>query len=288
MNETHSNRAGQILTALGKSVAYLLLFLGSQVLVSFAFTMAITLIIGARTGAVNPLLVTLELYDYLIHISMISNLLVLAVLLVFFLARRRRPLQEVGLRPVPGQAAAGAAGAAPLLYAVITLALSLLPTTWLQDYSQASAPLSNTGVLPFLSVALVAPVVEEVIFRGLIQSRLARALPGWPAVLLSALAFALCHGQPVWMGYAFLLGLVLGIMAWRAGSILPSVITHVVFNAIGQVLVLPGLAQLNGLVVLAVLLLAGLTLCLLARRGLALLFLPSQPNENKKEADPHV
>lgn len=286
MNETNSNRAGQILAALGKSVAYLLLFLGSQVLVSFAFTMAITLIIGARTGAVNPLLVTLELYDYLIHISMISNLLVLAVLLVFFLARRRRPLQEVGLHPVPGRAAAGAVGAAPLLYAVITLALSLLPTAWLQDYSQASAPLSNTGTLPFLSVALVAPVVEEVIFRGLIQSRLARALPGWPAVLLSALAFALCHGQPVWMGYAFLLGLVLGIMAWRAGSILPSVITHVVFNAIGQVLVLPGLSQLNGLVVLAVLLLAGLALCLLARRGLALLFLPSQPNE--KEADPHV
>lgn len=286
MNQTNPSRAGQILAALGKSVAYLLLFLGSQVLVSFAFTMAITLVTAARTGAVNPLLVTLELYDYLIHISLISNLLVLAVLLVFFLARRRRPLQEVGLSPVPGRAAAGAAGIAPLLYAVITLALSLLPTAWRADYSQAAAPLNNTGVLPFLSVALVAPVVEEVIFRGLIQSRLARALPGWPAVLLSSLAFALCHGQPVWMGYAFLLGLVLGIMAWRAGSILPSVITHVVFNAIGQVLVLPGLAQLNGLVVLAVLLLAGLALCLLTRRGLALLFLPSQPN--KKEADPYA
>lgn len=122
------------------------------------------------------------------------------------------------------------------------------------------------------------------IFRGLIQSRLAHALPGWPAVVLSALLFALCHGQPVWMGYAFVLGMVLGIMAWRADSILPSILTHIVFNAIGQVLSLPQFEQANGLVILAVLAAAGAVACLLTRRGLAHLFLPS----SEKESDPNV
>ena len=221
---------------------------------------------------------------YVTPIALASNLFTLVFLLLFFPLRRKNPLREFQLQPIPPLAAAGAVSIAPVLYGAVTLVLSLLPAAWMADYAQASAALNDTGLLPFLSVALAAPVVEEVIFRGLIQSRLAHALPGWPAVVLSALLFALCHGQPVWMGYAFVLGMVLGIMAWRTGSILPSILTHIVFNAIGQVLSLPQLAQADGLLVIAVLLFVGITACLLTRKGLARLFLSS----SEKESDPNV
>lgn len=284
MNESHSNRAIQILASLGKAIAYLALFLGSQALVSTGFSIAAALTVIVETGSLDLFQMLEVLMAYVTPITLASNLFTLVFLLLFFPLRRKNPLREFQLQPIPPLAAAGAVSIAPVLYGVVTLVLFLLPAAWMADYAQASAALNDTGLLPFLSVALAAPVVEEVIFRGLIQSRLAHALPGWPAVVLSALLFALCHGQPVWMGYAFVLGMVLGIMAWRTGSILPSILTHIVFNAIGQVLSLPQLAQTNGLLVIAVLLLVGITACLLTRKGLARLFLSS----SEKESDPNV
>lgn len=284
MNESHSNRAIQILASLGKAIAYLALFLGSQALVSTGFSIAAALTVIVETGSLDLFQMLEVLMAYVTPITLASNLFTLVFLLLFFPLRTKNPLREFQLQPIPPLAAAGAVSIAPVLYGVVTLVLSLLPAAWMADYAQASAALNDTGLLPFLSVALAAPVVEEVIFRGLIQSRLAHALPGWPAVVLSALLFALCHGQPVWMGYAFVLGMVLGIMAWRTGSILPSILTHIVFNAIGQVLSLPQLAQADGLLVIAVLLLVGITACLLTRKGLARLFLSS----SEKESDPNV
>lgn len=284
MNESHSNRAIQILASLGKAIAYLALFLGSQALVSTGFSIAAALTVIVETGSLDLFQMLEVLMAYVTPITLASNLFTLVFLLLFFPLRRKNPLREFQLQPIPPLAAAGAVSIAPVLYGVVTLVLSLLPAAWMADYAQASAALNDTGLLPFLSVALAAPVVEEVIFRGLIQSRLAHALPGWPAVVLSALLFALCHGQPVWMGYAFVLGMVLGIMAWRTGSILPSILTHIVFNAIGQVLSLPQLAQADGLLVIAVLLFVGITACLLTRKGLARLFLSS----SEKESDPNV
>ncbi len=284
MNESHSNRAIQILASLGKAIAYLALFLGSQALVSTGFSIAAALTVIVETGSLDLFQMLEVLMAYVTPITLASNLFTLVFLLLFFPLRRKNPLREFQLQPIPPLAAAGAVSIAPVLYGAVTLVLSLLPAAWMADYAQASAALNDTGLLPFLSVALAAPVVEEVIFRGLIQSRLAHALPGWPAVVLSALLFALCHGQPVWMGYAFVLGMVLGIMAWRTGSILPSILTHIVFNAIGQVLSLPQLAQADGLLVIAVLLLIGIVACLLTRKGLARLFLSS----SEKESDPNV
>lgn len=284
MNESHSNRAIQILASLGKAIAYLALFLGSQALVSTGFSIAAALTVIVETGSLDLFQMLEVLMAYVTPITLASNLFTLVFLLLFFPLRTKNPLREFQLQPIPPLAAAGAVSIAPVLYGVVTLVLSLLPAAWMADYAQASAALNDTGLLPFLSVALAAPVVEEVIFRGLIQSRLALALPGWPAVVLSALLFALCHGQPVWMGYAFVLGMVLGIMAWRTGSILPSILTHIVFNAIGQVLSLPQLAQADGLLVIAVLLFVGITACLLTRKGLARLFLSS----SEKESDPNV
>ena len=284
MNESHSNRAIQILASLGKAIAYLALFLSSQALVSTGFSIAAALTVIVETGSLDLFQMLEVLMAYVTPLTLASNLFTLVFLLLFFPLRRKNPLREFQLQPIPPLTAAGAVSIAPVLYGVVTLVLSLLPAAWMADYAQASAALNDTGLLPFLSVALAAPVVEEVIFRGLIQSRLAHALPGWPAVVLSALLFALCHGQPVWMGYAFVLGMVLGIMAWRTGSILPSILTHIVFNAIGQVLSLPQLAQADGLLVIAVLLFVGITACLLTRKGLARLFLSS----SEKESDPNV
>ena len=283
MLNNRSARAAQVLTALGKALAYLVLFWGFQFLVSLVFALIALTATLLTTGNLDPLQFLQQVQSVADVLVLIANLLTLLFLLIFFAVRKKHLLAEVNLRPVALRAAAAGAAVAPLFYAAVTLIMSFLPEAWLLGYAQASAGLTGGGVLSAISIALVSPVVEEVIFRGLVQSRLARAMPGWPAVLIASALFALGHGHPVWMGYAFCIGLFLGIMAWRTGSILPGLITHVIFNAIGQILSLPQLMDVSGLVILAVLAIVGILACLAARKGLALLFFPSL----QQEADAH-
>lgn len=270
--ENRRATAAQVLAALGKAAAYLLLFLLSQLLVSLVITVAVCLFCMLETGSIDPLLLTEQIYAYSAQISLISNLIVLAVLAIFFLIRHKSPLTETGLVKTPPRLTAAGGALALLLYVLVILILSALPESWMESYAEASSYLSDTGALAFLSTALIAPLTEEVIFRGLIQSRLSRVMPGWLAVLLSALLFGLCHGQPVWMGYAFLLGLVFGFIALRARSVLPTVAAHVVFNTIGQLSVILEERQVSDWLFLGALALVGVVACLLARRGVADLF----------------
>ncbi|MCE1197888.1 MAG: CPBP family intramembrane metalloprotease [Marinilabiliales bacterium] len=80
-------------------------------------------------------------------------------------------------------------------------------------------------------VALLAPVVEELIFRGVIFSGFLRNYrPGW-AIFFSSLLFALFHLNPWQLGPTFLLGLLLGLVRWRTGSLLASIFTHALHNS---------------------------------------------------------
>lgn len=88
-----------------------------------------------------------------------------------------------------------------------------------------------TGVL---SVALVAPFVEELVFRGAIMRHLQeRGLSPRMVILVSALLFGIVHVNPVQVLFAFLMGLVLGWIAWRTGSLVPVVVGHILNNATG-------------------------------------------------------
>jgi membrane protease YdiL (CAAX protease family) len=83
-----------------------------------------------------------------------------------------------------------------------------------------------------VATVALAPVFEEVIFRGLLYGSLRARLGVWPAVVLSALVFALAHGYGV-VGFAsvFLSG---GLWAWsyeRTRSLLPAIAAHMVNNA---------------------------------------------------------
>ena len=104
------------------------------------------------------------------------------------------------------------------------------------------------------------------------MTRLNQAVPGWLAVALSAVIFGACHGDPVWFGYAFPLGLVFGFIDLRAGSIWPSILAHMAFNSIGQVLdVLPDSDEAVLGFFLA-LLASAVILPILDRRGIKALF----------------
>mgnify|MGYP002563517163 CR=1 FL=1 len=74
-----------------------------------------------------------------------------------------------------------------------------------------------------------APIVEELVFRGIIQ-QLARPLGERQAVALQAVLFAVQHRGPAGMVYALVCGLVLGTLRSRTGSVWPGMLLHTLNN----------------------------------------------------------
>lgn len=87
-----------------------------------------------------------------------------------------------------------------------------------------------------LAGGIIQPVAEELLFRGAVLGALLswRPLQGkpWWAVLLSAVLFSVIHMNPGQMPTAFLIGLLLGWLTYRTGSLLPGIVMHVFNNSV--------------------------------------------------------
>ena len=91
------------------------------------------------------------------------------------------------------------------------------------------APAWDVRALSFVHHCIAAPVVEELVFRGIIQ-QLARPLGERQAVALQAVLFAVQHRGPAGMAYALVCGLVLGTIRSRTGSVWPGMLLHTLNN----------------------------------------------------------
>lgn len=85
--------------------------------------------------------------------------------------------------------------------------------------------------VPFvLFIALVPGVVEEVFFRGYVQRRLLRRWSPAGAILVTSALFGGMHVVPHTVVFAFVVGLWIGVVAWRSGSIWPGAVCHAFVN----------------------------------------------------------
>lgn len=85
--------------------------------------------------------------------------------------------------------------------------------------------------LLFLTVVIIAPFGEELVFRGFLQQYLESF---WgditKAILVSSLFFAVIHFNPFWFIQIYFLGVLLGYLCWKTKSVVPSIIFHVIIN----------------------------------------------------------
>lgn len=102
--------------------------------------------------------------------------------------------------------------------------------------------ITDPGLAPVILVAVVvlAPLGEELLFRGVLYQALRRRVPLWPAIGLSGLAFGLSHGEPLAIVGTFPLGMYLAWLFHRRGTIVAPIVAHVVFNLLGVLVVIAG------------------------------------------------
>lgn len=91
------------------------------------------------------------------------------------------------------------------------------------------APISTLALLA--GAVLVAPICEELFFRGFLFGGLLHRMSFWPAALLSAFLFGLAHGDVGSFAVLFVFGVVLAFVRWRTGSIWPGIVIHAANNA---------------------------------------------------------
>lgn len=89
---------------------------------------------------------------------------------------------------------------------------------------------SEVSVKTFLAVTLLAPIAEEMMFRGISYHYARRALPAKWAIVFQAVVFGIYHVNVVQFVYATLIGLLLGTLRKRSGSIVPGIVLHMIIN----------------------------------------------------------
>ena len=85
-------------------------------------------------------------------------------------------------------------------------------------------------IMTFISVVILAPIFEEVLFRGIILRRLSRAYSITATVVIQAVLFGILHFNMLQFLYATVLGLFLGFIVIWTDSLYAGIIIHMIFN----------------------------------------------------------
>ena len=125
----------------------------------------------------------------------------------------------------------------PLMYEFDRLLSDILPLPpfleKLLDNAMESLIVDSVGsfLLLTLGAVFIAGISEEILFRGFLQKSFENAVSPIRAVLISSLVFSLVHLSPQLL-QIFLLGILLGYIAFRTNSLYPSIVLHMINNAI--------------------------------------------------------
>ena len=237
-----------------KAICYTILFIAVQLLVLNAITTALVYADPCYSTYVqNP-----ELLEALIDektamlltensamVGIISSLVSVLIVSLFFTFRKKNIFEEAMIRPVKWKYVPLSAlyGVSLFIFVSVTIIMLPIPTNMTDAVDeQYDALFGKTNIiLEILNTAFLAGLVEEIFFRGLVFSRLKRGIGRIGAVVVSAVLFGLCHGAFVAVCYAAFLGIVFAILTERRKSIVPGIICHIFFNASNYFLIVDDL-----------------------------------------------
>ena len=106
----------------------------------------------------------------------------------------------------------------------------------LPDMMQDTFRAMSRNVFGIISIAIMAPLVEELLFRGAIQGHLQRkGMKPLYAILIASAVFGIVHMNPIQIPFAFAIGMIFGWLYYRTGSVVPGMIGHFINNSIATI-----------------------------------------------------
>ena len=171
-------------------------------------------------------------------ISFIVGQSFMLIPLIFFLISKKEPLvKRLRINPVSTKTIK-----LTIMFSIGLIILSdefdrliqvFIPSpNYIIDLNSLLQPESVLGyILLIIAVAIIAPIGEELLFRGFLQQFLEQS---WKditrAILITSLFFSIIHMNPYWFIQIYILGVMLGFLSWKTNSIFPPLILHALNN----------------------------------------------------------
>jgi len=221
---------------------YYIIYLFSGIIGNIASVAVATVILGAEYMSNHMLADNTVFFEEVIsftrsEVALGIFLANIAVVVIYYFAFRNRKINlgtYIGMKRFKFFSAVAAVVAGIFAHGVVVNILELLnpAAELMQEYDSKMQWVGEGNVYLLLSVLLlVAPVVEEIVFRGVLVSSLQKVITPLGALFVTSLLFAFAHGNIIQFWYSFALGLLLAFIKIRSGSLWNCIFMHIAFNA---------------------------------------------------------
>ena len=177
------------------------------------------------------------LSSHTVALTVIANCITIFVFLLFYHKKGTTLFERTDLKKTSISIGVHSFifGAAFLLVVNVFLIIlsKFAPEAWFSAHNQHSSVFTEAdSTIKFLGAVVLAPILEEILFRGLIAKALNRNLHPWLAIILSSLVFGAVHGTIIGFIYASIIGAFMCWIYFKTNSLLSSILFHIGFNAI--------------------------------------------------------
>ena len=203
------------------------------ILITFGFILIFTFVAAASSFFISP---EQEITSDIKLFYIIGGIFFFLVPFIYIKQRKYDLHSLFRLKPVSGEVI--------LLTIIIGLSMSVLgdeldrlvqslipiPDELAKMMESLAATTFMDWFLAILGAVVVASISEELLFRGFLQVTLERKGDPTRAVILSSISWTLIHVNFYWAIQIFIMGVIIGFIAWRTGSIIPAIILHAINN----------------------------------------------------------
>lgn len=171
-------------------------------------------------------------------LTVITNILLVLTVFIIFKVRKKNFFSEVGFTKPDPKFILPVMAIGASLNVIISVVFSAIPfpESWWEAYYQATVSMDEMNALTVVAAVLIGPLTEEILFRGLVFTRVSRGFGVTVGILASAIVFGVLHGTMIWGLYTFLFGLILAFVFVRSRSIVFPILLHLSFNLAGVLL----------------------------------------------------
>lgn len=236
--EARSEKAPKPFPAILPSVGWIVLYFVLQGLCT-------GILVAAGVGGANPSNAATAVQNPIIILWGLVTAALVQLFLMWFYLRKDGRIGKLGLDHFGTISFGRTTGLAIVLVAAAMVfnyvyATYIIPGIGMQEEMAkmlASIPRTPINIAAgFFAIAVAAPLVEELLFRGLLQNALGKYVPVWGAIILSSFLFSLVHLQPYAIPGLMSLGIAFGYLYHRTGSLRTNIILHMANNALALTL----------------------------------------------------
>ena len=292
INANHTKKQS-LLYKIWRVVYPLFLFLGIQFAASIVMIIyyAVTVMVPSMSQGVVTADMSVQMMDWIIGqsltLTLISDLAILPVFVFLYIrqikGQRRAAISSFKIADYVLVAALAVAADFAITYILVGFNL----VQYFPDYQNIMSGIMNSSfILQVIAVGIVAPIVEEFLMRGVILNRLLGYMRVIPALLIQAAMFGILHMNLLQGVYAGVLGLLMGYIYIKYGSLLMTILFHITLNTLSVVLPESFAEGVNPFYILipALLVTAGI-LWLIKRRGNSVMFFTNRKMAKVLEED---